>query len=149
LLTGLQSESLLLISQTVQNKPSTDLLFSEIFHQDFSNCFSAKFEFPIHHPKSYSTISWNQFPNCFDHVRCLNGCWWSTAFVIVLIFTAAPKFCIPFKDSCTRESIVTISLFCQLESFSNCFAHLEKQNFVFALCSITTNCHNDLHSTKS
>jgi hypothetical protein len=76
------------------------------------------------HPKGHSTISRNQFTNYFDRVRCSNGCWSSTAFISE-IFTAVPKSCTPFKNPCTRESIVTISLLYQLESFSSCFARLE------------------------
>jgi hypothetical protein len=45
-----------------------------------------------------------------------------SAFIIFEIFVAIPKSCILLK---TRESIVTISLVYQLESFSSCFAHLE------------------------
>jgi hypothetical protein len=81
--------------------------------------------FLFHHPKSNSTISWTQFTNCFDHVRCSNSCRSSTAFIIFKIFTAIPKSWTPLKNQCTRKSIVTISLFYQLESFSSCFAHLE------------------------
>jgi hypothetical protein len=60
-----------------------------------------------------------------DHVRRSNGCWSSTAFVIFEMFTAVPKYCIPLKQPCTRECIFTLSLFHQLESFSNFFARLK------------------------
>jgi hypothetical protein len=52
---------------------------AQIFHYDSGHCFSSNFEFLFHHPKSHSTISWNQFPNCFDYVRRSNGCQSSTA----------------------------------------------------------------------
>jgi hypothetical protein len=50
--------------------------------------------------------------------------------VIFEIFMAMLKSCTPFKNPYTRESIVTISLFYQLESFSSYFATPEtKLNF--------------------
>jgi hypothetical protein len=57
------------------------------------------------------------------------------------------KSFVPFKyhaNTSARESIVTVSLFYQLESFSSCFAVLMKQNLMFALCTFNTNYHNDL-----
>jgi hypothetical protein len=106
LLRNSQSEDLVFIGQTVRNGPTADLPFFEV-----SNCFSANLEFIFHHPKSHSTISRNPFPNGFDHFRLSNGWFSSTAFVIFEIFTAVPKSCIPFINPCTRESIVTLSLF--------------------------------------
>jgi hypothetical protein len=98
--------------------PETEVLLNQFFEPNETI-------FLFHHFKSCSAINWNQFTNCFNDVRCLNSCWSPTVFVIFLIFTVAPKFCIPFKNLCTRESIVTISLSYHLESFSCCFAHLE------------------------
>jgi hypothetical protein len=91
-------------------------------------------------------ISWNRFPNFFDHVRCSNSCWLSTVFAIFKIFTAISKSCIPFKSPYTRDSTATTSVFYQLVSFSSCCPSWNK--LMFALCSITVNCHSDLHGTK-
>jgi hypothetical protein len=44
-----------------------------------------------------------------------------------------PKSCIPFKNLCTRQSIVTINLLYQLESFSSRFALLETNLIVRSL----------------
>jgi hypothetical protein len=71
---------------------------------------------------------WNTF--FVNGVRCSNGCWSSTKFVIFEIFTAVLKSCIPLKNPCTRDNIVTISLFYQLQSFGSCFARLETEHNV-------------------
>jgi hypothetical protein len=48
LLTSWQSEGLLFICETVRNKPSAYLPFSESFHCYFENCFSDNFESLFH-----------------------------------------------------------------------------------------------------
>jgi hypothetical protein len=89
--------------------------------------------FLFHYPKSHSTISLNKFTNCFNHVKCLNGFRLSTAFVIFEIFAAVPKSCISLKNPCTRESVVTINLFYQVERFRGWFARLERKRNILSL----------------
>jgi hypothetical protein len=105
--------------------------------------------FLFHHPKSHPTIIWNQLTSCLDHVRCSNGCWSSTAFVIFEIFTAVPKSCIPLKKPVyKREHCHHNACFISWK-ISIAVLPVLRHNLLFTLCSITTNPHNDLHGTKS
>jgi hypothetical protein len=53
--------------------------------------------------------------------------------IIFEILMAVPKSCIPFKNPCTRDSIVTITLLYKLESFNSCFAGLKTKLNVCSL----------------
>jgi hypothetical protein len=141
LLTSLQSESLLFTGQAVWNKHSTDLplRFCNFFF------FFANFEFLFHHLKSHSTISLNQFPNCFDHFKCLNDCY---PLRTSLRFWRLSRNIAHDSKTRVQESIVTISLFYSWK-VSVAVLLVLKQNLMFALCSITRDCHNNLHGTKS
>jgi hypothetical protein len=113
----------------------------------FCELFLCSFRVPLLSSEEAFDDQLKSTPKLFEHVRCSNGCWSSTAFIFE-IFTAVLKSRISFKNPCTRCNTATINLFYQLESFSKCFARFETK-LLFALSSITKNCQNDLHGTKS
>jgi hypothetical protein len=138
-LTGSQFERFLLIGQTMPNKPSSDLPFSEIFHWDSVNCFPATFEFLFHHPKNYSTIVET---NC-RAVSIISGVRKAAGRPLCSStsrFSRTSRNVAYHTKTCVQDlpSIATISTFYPLESFGSCSVSLETKLNV--LRNVTTIC---------
>jgi hypothetical protein len=120
LLTCLQAESLLFIEQTTRNNPIADLLFSEILRMVtlliYSCCSRIQKSFDCQ-LKSFPELFWScQVFERLLIVHCIRD---------LRDFHCRPEFLRTFENPCTRENVVTKSLFYQLENFSSWFARLE------------------------
>jgi hypothetical protein len=111
--------------------------FAHIFLEDLTKRLLVGVWFIRHHSESLSTISPHHFTDIFDCV-CISRGWRTPLLGSSWRFSRPSSIQIqmPLKIPCTRESIVTISLFHQLESFSSCFARLEtKLNVLSVICT--------------
>jgi hypothetical protein len=134
LLTSLEFESLLFISQIVQKKTSTDLPFSEIFHQDFANPFSANIRLPLPSSEESFNNQLKSIPELFRSCQVLDQPLVVHYICHLQDFHSCPEILPTIqKPMYERDSTVTLRLFYHLESFSSCFAHLETKFNVHSL----------------
>jgi hypothetical protein len=112
------------------HRPQIEKAFSSSVRQCETN-LSQFFRFPRSSTKILQTVSL-LISSFFSIIRrgirscqVLERLLVSAEFLIPEIFKAVPKSCMPFTNPRTRESIVVISIFYQLENFSSCSVHLE------------------------
>jgi hypothetical protein len=147
LLISLQSESLLFVGPTVRNKPRADLPFSEIFHQETANCFS-----PI---SSSSSINRRVIGRSVEiSSRAVSTVSGVRMAVGRPLRSSSSRFSRPSgnlashsKARVRERALSPLACFISWK-VSVAVIPVLKQNLMFALCSITTNCHHDLHCTK-
>jgi hypothetical protein len=122
------------VARTLRNSSSSVNLHGGLINRIFIDV-----SFIRHYSESPLTISYHHFMDICDCV-CLSRGWRPLAsWIIQKILTPVFKSFKPFRKHSNpvyeRDSIVTISLFYQLDSFSSCIASLETK--MFALCSVS------------